>query len=260
VSREAQDEEPTLTVMAVPHGGRQTRTLRLTYRHLRGIVLATAAIALLMALMAGSWWYFAARAWEANALETRLAQAEADLGRVEALALALVEVEAAYENLRALFGGDSLRGAAEVWLPPSSGQPATTTTPAPGEPPTGWPLTERGFLTQALIEGGTRDPEHPGIDIAIPSGSYVLAAGDGVVVDVAEDPIYGLHLVLDHGGGYRTLYGHASFATVRPGDRVVRGEVVALSGSTGRSTAPHLHFEVLREGEPVDPLAFVQRP
>jgi murein DD-endopeptidase MepM/ murein hydrolase activator NlpD len=260
VSREYKDEEPTLTLMAVPHGGRQTRTLRVTHRHLRGILLAVAGLAILLVLMAGSWWYLAARAWEANALEARLTQAEADLGRVEALALALVEVESAYEHLRSLFGSDSLRGAAEVWLPPPSGRPTAMATTAAGDPPSGWPLTERGFLTQALIEGGSRDPEHPGIDIAIPSGSYVLAAGDGIVVDVAEDPIYGLHLVLDHGGGYRTLYGHASFATVQPGDRVFRGEVVALSGSTGRSTAPHLHFEILRDGEPVDPLALVQRP
>ena len=260
MNREFKDEEPTLTLMAIPHGGRQTRTLRLTYRHLRGILLAVAGLAFLVALLAGSWWYFAARAWEANALEARLTQAEADLGRVEALAMALVEVESAYDNLRALFAGDSLRGAAEVWLPAPSGRPTTMAPAAPGDPPTGWPLTQRGFLTRALIEGGNRDPEHPGIDIAIPSGSYVLAAGDGLVVDVAEDPIYGLHLVLDHGGGYRTLYGHASFATVQPGDRVFRGEVVALSGSTGRSTAPHLHFEILRDGEPVDPLALVQRP
>jgi len=260
VNPEFKDEEPTLTLMAVPHGGRQTRTLRLTYRHLRAILFATAGFGFLVALMAGSWWYLAARAWEANALEARLAEAQADLGRVEALAMTLVEVESAYEHLRGLFGSDSLRGAGEVWLPPPSGRASAAAPAAPGDPPTGWPLTERGFLTQPLIEGGGRDPEHPGIDIAIPSGSYVLAAGDGRVLDVAEDPVYGLHLVLDHGAGYRTLYGHTSFATVQPGDRVFRGEVVALSGSTGRSTAPHLHFEILRDGEPVDPLSLVQRP
>lgn len=212
------------------------------------------------ALMVGSWWYFAARAWEAGVLEAELSRAEEDLGRVETLATALVEVEAAYEHLRSLFGSDSLRAAGDVWLPPAGGSLATADRGALGDPPGGWPLTSRGFLTQALIEGDGRGEEHPGIDIAIPAGSYVLAAGDGIVVDVAEDPIYGLHLVLDHGGGYRTLYGHTAFATVQPGDRVVRGQVVALSGSTGRSTAPHLHFEILRDGEPVDPLLFVQRP
>ncbi len=254
------EEEPTLTIMAVPHGGRDTRTLRLTYRHLRRILMAVAGFLLLLALMAGSWWYLAARAWEASALEARLVRAEADLGRVEALAQALVEVEAAYEGLRSLFGADSLRAAGEVWLPPATGRaPAAQPTPA-GAAPSAWPLTQRGFLTQPLIDGEGVGPDHPGIDIAVPSGSYVLAAGDGIVVEVGEDPVYGLHLVLDHGGGYRTLYAHTSLATVRPGDRVVRGEVVALSGSSGRSTAPHLHFEVLRDGEPVDPLSLVERP
>ncbi len=259
-SGESPREEPTLTLMAVPHGGRDTRTLRLTYRHLRGILVAVAAFLLLLALMAGSWWYLAARAWEASALEARLARAEADLGRVEALATALVEVEAAYEGLRRLFGADSLRATGEVWLPPATGRPAASQPPATGSTPTGWPLTQRGFLTQALIAGEGSSPDHPGIDIAVPAGSYILAAGDGIVVEVGEDPVYGLHLVLDHGGGYRTLYAHASLATVRPGDRVVQGEVVALSGSSGRSTAPHLHFEILQDGEPVDPLTLVERP
>jgi murein DD-endopeptidase MepM/ murein hydrolase activator NlpD len=223
--------------------------------------VAAAGFLLLLALMAGSWWYLAARAWEASALEARLARAEADLGRVEALATALVEVEAAYESLRS-----SIRGR----LPPDRGRGvASPCHRAPGwrrspphwlQLPSGWPLTQRGFLTQALIAAEGSSPDHPGIDIAVPSGSYVLAAGDGIVVEVGEDPVYGLHLVLDHGGGYRTLYAHASLATVRPGDRVVQGEVVALSGSSGRSTAPHLHFEILQDGEPVDPLALVERP
>lgn len=257
---ERTEGEPTLTLMAVPHGSREARTLRLSHRHLRRILVAAGVCAVLLSLMAGSWWYLAARAWEAGALEARLAEVEADVARVENLAMTLVEVEAAYENLRSLFGGDSLRASGEVWLPPPSGRQTPAGFSGAGDLGWIWPLTERGFLTQGLLEGEGPDPDHPGVDIAVPSGSYVLAAADGIVVEVAEDPVYGLHLVLDHGGGYRTLYGHTSYAAVQPGARVVQSEVVALSGSTGRSTAPHLHFEILRDGTPIDPLSLVERP
>ena len=80
------------------------------------------------------------------------------------------------------------------------------------------------------------------------------------MADVGEDVVYGRFVVVDHGGGIRTLYAHASSTLVQPGQEVSAREVVALSGSTGRSTAPHLHFEVIVDGLPVDPLAFVEQP
>jgi len=88
----------------------------------------------------------------------------------------------------------------------------------------------------------------------------VRAAGDGTVADAGEDGVYGNYVLLDHGGELQTMYGHASEVFVHEGDVVRRNEVIALSGSTGRSTAPHLHFEVRRGGEPVNPLEFVTQP
>jgi murein DD-endopeptidase MepM/ murein hydrolase activator NlpD len=113
-------------------------------------------------------------------------------------------------------------------------------------------------VTQGLHAGSAGG--HPGLDIAVPSDSYIRAAGGGRVSDVGEDAVYGRFVVIDHGGGYSTLYGHASTTLVTLGQEVRERQVVALSGSTGRSTAPHLHFEVLLEGEPVDPLTMVQQP
>jgi murein DD-endopeptidase MepM/ murein hydrolase activator NlpD len=98
------------------------------------------------------------------------------------------------------------------------------------------------------------------LDIAVPTDSYVRAAGAGTVVDVGEGPVYGRFVVVDHGDGYTTLYGHASMTLVTRGEQVRQNEVIALSGSTGRSTAPHLHFEVLHDGEAVDPLTLVHQP
>jgi murein DD-endopeptidase MepM/ murein hydrolase activator NlpD len=80
------------------------------------------------------------------------------------------------------------------------------------------------------------------------------------VVDVGEDAVYGRFVVIEHADGYSTLYGHASMTLVTPGQEVRERQVIALSGSTGRSTGPHLHFEVLIDGEPVDPLTVVEQP
>ena len=126
------------------------------------------------------------------------------------------------------------------------------------ETPTSWPLTEAGYITQNLIEGGAED--HPGLDIAIPTDSYVRAAGGGRVLRVGEDPMYGLFVVLEHGGGYQTVYAHASMILVERGETVRQREVIALSGTSGQSTAPHLHFEILLDGIPLDPMSMVEQP
>jgi murein DD-endopeptidase MepM/ murein hydrolase activator NlpD len=119
-------------------------------------------------------------------------------------------------------------------------------------------LTERGFVTQGLLEGGEGD--HPGIDIAVPTDSYIRAAGSGRVLEAGEDSVYGQYILLDHGNGYETRYGHASMLLVAEGATVRRNEVIGLTGSTGQSTAPHLHFEVVRNGTAIDPLSMVERP
>jgi len=97
---------------------------------------------------------------------------------------------------------------------------------------------------------------HEGVDLAVPIGTPVHAARDGVVAMAQPNAGYGNYVRIDHGDGLATAYGHLSrFAPgIKPGTKVVRGELVAFSGSTGRSTGPHLHFEVLTGGKPVDPL------
>jgi murein DD-endopeptidase MepM/ murein hydrolase activator NlpD len=90
--------------------------------------------------------------------------------------------------------------------------------------------------------------------------SYIRASGPGVVTKAGTDAVYGEFVLIDHGSGLETLYGHASRLLVKPGDRVNRHEVIALSGSSGQSSAPHLHFEVRLDGKPVDPLTYVRQP
>jgi len=86
--------------------------------------------------------------------------------------------------------------------------------------------------------------QHNGVDIAADIGTAVVAAGDGVVSSVEVVSGYGVTVVLDHGGGLKSIYAHLSSTQVRVGDVVRVGEVIALSGDTGRVTGAHLHFEI----------------
>ncbi|ABK48837.1 peptidase M23B [Shewanella sp. ANA-3] len=95
---------------------------------------------------------------------------------------------------------------------------------------------------------------HNGTDFSVPIGTKVIAPGDGVVSLVTDHQFAGKYIVIEHGGKYRTRYLHLSKALVRKGQRVTRGQVIALSGNTGRSTGPHLHYEFHVNGKPVDPM------
>jgi murein DD-endopeptidase MepM/ murein hydrolase activator NlpD len=98
---------------------------------------------------------------------------------------------------------------------------------------------------------------HTGLDIPAPHGTPILASGGGRVVSAGYKGAYGRVVVIDHGDGLSTLYGHASKLLVRAGDVVMPNQQIALVGSTGRSTGPHLHFEVIRRGVRVEPRQYL---
>ena len=85
----------------------------------------------------------------------------------------------------------------------------------------------------------------------------MTATADGVVVDAKRIPNFGKTIVIDHGFGYETVYGHLQTFKVRPGSKVKRGQIIGTVGNTGRSTAPHLHYEVRVNKEQVDPLDYM---
>jgi len=98
---------------------------------------------------------------------------------------------------------------------------------------------------------------HPGVDISAPTGTPILAAAGGTVIQVGVGTGYGKMVTIDHGYGLVTRYAHLSKALVEPGQRVKRGDEIALVGATGIVTAPHLHYEVIVNGKQQDPLKFV---
>lgn len=98
---------------------------------------------------------------------------------------------------------------------------------------------------------------HTGIDFAAPRGTKIYATGDGIVEEVEHnDRGYGEYVLINHGFGYETLYGHMSKIIAKPGQRVKRGTIIGLVGSTGLSTAPHCHYEVIKNGKKINPINY----
>jgi murein DD-endopeptidase MepM/ murein hydrolase activator NlpD len=126
--------------------------------------------------------------------------------------------------------------------------------------PTGRPV-QNGYISSGF--GVRMDPftgeqgVHKGVDFAAPAGTDVLAVAAGVVTWAGPREGYGNLVELEHGKGYSTRYAHNSVILVKVGDEVQRGQAIAQVGSTGRSTGPHVHFEVLHGGVQIDPMAFV---
>jgi murein DD-endopeptidase MepM/ murein hydrolase activator NlpD len=125
--------------------------------------------------------------------------------------------------------------------------------PAKDDARLAWPL--QGVLYGRYgVRAGRR---HDGIDIAAPEGTPVLAAGAGTVIYAGEQAGYGALVILKHEGGLVTLYAHNSRLLVGEGDRVRRGQPIARVGESGRTSGPHLHFEVRDGTRPKNPLLFL---
>lgn len=120
--------------------------------------------------------------------------------------------------------------------------------------PEGYPLGSMFGMRKHPILGVNK--MHQGIDFPAPIGTPVLATATGRVsklIMAGDSSTYGTHIMLEHDELYCTIYAHLSGVTVEPGQIVEEGDTIGFVGSTGRSTNPHLHYEVIRDGEPVDP-------
>lgn len=128
--------------------------------------------------------------------------------------------------------------------------------------PTGWPI-KKGWISSYYgprIDPFTGKPGfHPGIDFAGPIGENIHAIAGGVVTYAGLDGGYGKMVQIDHGDGYSTRYGHSERIDVKVGQVVKPGQVIAQLGSTGRSTGPHVHLEVLYHGRSINPLKYIRQ-
>jgi len=138
--------------------------------------------------------------------------------------------------------------------PPGPAAAAAATAPPPGKGTLRWPV--RGVLYSRF--GMRQGQRHDGIDIAAPEGSAVSAAADGTVVYAGQQAGYGQIVILRHAGGLLTLYAHNAKVLVSEGSRVKGGEPIARVGQSGKTTGPHLHFEVRAGTRPRNPLLYLQ--
>ena len=205
-------------------------------------------------------------------LEREVSRLRIENSRVQQLATALNRAESNYQELRQMLGvkappttrGGNVNREADLATSMRAG-PIRASVPGTGvrfesgaSAPSHWPLDVQGFVTRGQVRPGVVDESHPGIDIAVPLGTPVRAAGGGSVSEAGYNADYGLFVLLRHPSGYETMYGHMSRLIAAEGDEVQAGEVIGLSGNSGRSTAPHLHFEIRRDAKSIDPMELVR--
>ena len=245
-------------------GNLSSRSIRLPLWLSR--VLAVTGIVLSVAIVLGAVLYapIVRTAARVPGLNREVARLQQENSQVRDLATALEQMEARYEQVRTMMGGDLVPARVRSYDAPvaravQAGVPGAARRYETGlSVPGHWPLHEPGIVTRGLVSDADEREPHSGLDIAIPVGTPIRATGGGTVSRAGQHPEYGLFVMLEHEDGYRSMYGHASRIVVEVGDTVSAGAVIALSGSTGRSTAPHLHFEILHEGRSIDPLSLVQ--
>ena len=236
----------SMIIQVQREGGLANRTIVLGTRQVKLLRFFMSRLGrLVLGLVVASWAFFAVQTLRVPALKAEIRGMQADALRLDTLTKTLVQLQRQYDQVQQMLGA-------------TPGSPASRDS-VPLTVPTLWPLPIPGYVTRGTAGPSTYADAHPGLDVAAPVGTAIRAAGGGVVVEVKEDAEYGLLVRLAHLDGYESLYAHASKILVEEGDRVPRGKVIALSGNSGRSTAPHLHFEVRRAGKVLDPMQLIRK-
>jgi murein DD-endopeptidase MepM/ murein hydrolase activator NlpD len=259
----------SMIIQVQREGGLANRTIVLSPTRVRMLRFVLSRTGMVIAAILGVVFaFFAIQAARVPFLTRRLQTMQVDAKRLDTLQVTLGQLQKRYEQVQTMLGasaGQRVPAAAAAAPQAASVAPNPVATPAVVDTvtmslPTRYPLDAKGFVTRGVGSGQEYGATHPGLDIAVPEGTEVRAAGGGLVVEVNEDPEYGKMVRLAHPQGYETLYGHLSRISVRRGDRISIGTVLGLSGNTGHSTAPHLHFEVRRNNATVDPMTLIQQP
>lgn len=175
--------------------------------------------------------------------------------------------QAGDEEFRRLFNGwKSMDNSSQLAIAPARAVAATSGAAAPIFAPRSVSVPSRmpvdspaftssfGMRTHPIL-GGRR--AHKGVDLAMPAGSPIYATADGVISRADWFSGYGLYVAIEHGGELQTRYGHMSRLNVEAGQQVKKGDIIGYVGTTGRSTGPHLHYEVRIAGEAVNPVPYL---
>ena len=255
----------SVSIIVQRDGALQSSTYRIPVWVVRGALILGVAITVLLVLGIAFYGPIARQAARVPPLEREVDRLRTDNLRVRELAAAMDSLEMNYERLRKMVGADivpdPVRLGSSLPVAPAlfAGSPDSGAVYEIGSStPRHWPLDERGYVTRGQALADSAQDEHPGIDIAVPVGSLVRASGGGIVLQTGEHEQYGRFVLLEHPDGYQSMYGHLSRIIAVQGARVNAGEVIARTGNTGRSSAPHLHFEIRLNGVSIDPGTMVK--
>ena len=246
---------PFLRILVIPGDETPTQEYHLSRRLLIVLSILLAATVALFVLVVISYASLMGQARRVPQLQRELLEARGQLAKVQQLNRELEQMRRLQEQLLAMLGV----------APPDSGLAAADTAVTLQDlaaeimtpPPDRWPL--HGYVTAeyARADPAAGTPPHEGIDLVAPEGTPVRAAGPGVVQQAGWDDELGNFVEIRHGFGYVTVYAHCRDLAVAPGDRVDAGQEIGTLGGTGNVTAPHLHFEVWKDGEAVDPRSVI---
>lgn len=255
----------TVTVAIHHEGDPESKVFRLPEWLFRSMVTGSVVFVALVVLAAILYTPVVRTAARVPSLNRDIARLSSENAQVRELAATLAQLEARYAQVRSVLGAEVLPAEARDDLPTSvpivALMPDAPATFEEGPTlPVYWPLdsASQGVVTRGFAPAGAGGEEHTGIDIAVSRGTPIRAAGGGRVLRSGFDREYGLFVLLQHPDGYQSMYGHASRVLVVAGDSVRAGEVIALVGTTGRSTAPHLHFEKRKDDVLIDPRTLLE--
>jgi murein DD-endopeptidase MepM/ murein hydrolase activator NlpD len=260
-----------LTLIVVPHDNSNVRNIKISYAAMCGFGALVVLCVLTFLVLVASYGRLLVKAHRADELASENAEFMERTAQVDSLRMELVRMQALGLQIKNMLGVELSAADSSLVanLAPDTKTPAISGTfealdPARDERvsllkaiPSMWPV--RGYVTKEFdVAGGDRREQyHPGMDIAATRNTPVRASADGVVNTSEWDETYGYLVVIDHGFGISSVYGHNSRNLVKVGDRVTRGQTIAFLGSTGRSTAPHLHFEVRKNAVPENPRKYL---
>ncbi len=249
-----------LSIIIVPHDVKKTRTYRIPYKVLYAILAVLGVGFIAVSLFVATYGKLILKTNEMISMQRQLDELRDRNRKMSQVVINMGRIQGLNEQLYLMLGiEDTLRGedaarAEDVSRGADNGRVETSllqTTPS------FWPV--RGFITRKfnVSVSESSNEYHNGIDIAVEKGEPVRAAAAGYVVESGWDEIYGYTIEIEHGNGRRTVYGHNERIVARKGERVARGQTIAYSGNSGRSTSPHLHFAVKRNSIYVDPLNYL---
>ncbi len=251
------------TVIIVPHDQKGTRQYRVHYRLFYTLLVLIGIGAAAMIIFVATYGRILLKAREAVMLERQVAELTRRNEQVGELMRNLARLRSMNLQVRRMLGL-SVSDEDSLAIQPAMASAEMTdedlgyeTEQALYSMPNFWPV--RGYITRGfdISAGAGEEGYHPGIDIAVPRGTPVRASAGGYVLEAGWDDMYGYYVLIDHGYGIKTLYGHNDRLRVTKGERVGRGQTIAYSGNSGKSTAPHLHFEVIQNNNYEDPLNYL---